>query len=132
MWKQLSTLTGNSGKSDTDQANEINAHKLVAINRSQAVIEFDLDGIIRDANENFLNALGYRLDEIVGNHHRMFVESSEATSDAYAQFWKRLNQGEFFSSEYKRITKSGEEIWIQASYNPLLDEHGKPYRSGIK
>jgi methyl-accepting chemotaxis protein len=128
MWKQLSTLTGNSGKSDTDQANEINAHKLVAINRSQAVIEFDLDGTIRDANENFLNALGYRLDEIVGNHHRMFVESSEATSDAYAQFWKRLNQGEFFSSEYKRITKSGEEIWIQASYNPLLDEHGKPYR----
>lgn len=129
MWKQLSSLVGaNNGNVDAEQTNRLNADRLSALDRSQAVIEFDVDGIILNANENFLGAMGYRLDEIKGNHHRMFVEPSYAASDEYAQFWRRLSQGEFFSSEFKRINKAGEEIWIQASYNPLLDENGKPYR----
>jgi methyl-accepting chemotaxis protein len=129
MWKQLSTLVGaNNGNADDELTNRLNADRLSALDRSQAVIEFDVNGTILDANENFLGAMGYRLDEIKGNHHRMFVEPSYAASDEYAQFWRRLSQGEFFSSEFKRFNKSGDEIWIQASYNPLLDESGKPYR----
>lgn len=99
-----------------------------AINRSQAVIEFELDGTILHANANFLSALGYSLDEIVGQHHRMFVDSAYANSPEYQTFWRRLAKGEFFSDEYMRITKSGDEIWIQASYNPVFDAQGKPVK----
>ena len=99
-----------------------------AINRVQAVIEFGLDGTIIDANENFLQAMGYRLDEIKGKHHRMFCESSFASSHEYKMFWEKLSRGEFESGEYKRIGKEGKEIWIQASYNPILDSNGKPYK----
>jgi methyl-accepting chemotaxis protein len=99
-----------------------------AIERSQAVIEFELDGTIVRANDNFLNALGYSLDEIAGRHHRIFVPEAEAASDDYRRFWQALNRGEFQSAEYKRIGKGGREVWIQATYNPLFDAAGRPFR----
>jgi methyl-accepting chemotaxis protein len=102
--------------------------KLEAIERVQATIEFDLDGIILYANENFLNAMGYRLDEIQGQHHRIFLDPAEARSTEYARFWERLNQGQFERGEFKRIGKGGREVWIQASYNPLLDARGQPFK----
>jgi len=129
MWKHVSHLVGHTSRDpDNEKNNQLNADRMSALGRSQAIIEFDLDGTILDANENFLGAMGYRLDEIKGKHHRMFVAPSEAATDDYAQFWRRLSQGEFFSSEFKRFAKNGDEIWIQASYNPLLDENGTPYR----
>jgi methyl-accepting chemotaxis protein len=97
-----------------------------AINKSQAVIEFRLDGTIVTANKNFLDAMGYSLDEIKGKHHRIFVDASERESAAYRDFWSRLNRGEFQSAQYKRFGKGGREIWIQASYNPILDSSGRP------
>lgn len=102
--------------------------RLDALDRSQAVIEFNMDGTIIRANDNFLNTLGYTLEEVMGQHHRMFVPSEEASSKEYREFWARLNQGEYFSSEFHRIDKHGRDIWIQASYNPLLDKHGNPYK----
>ena len=99
-----------------------------AINRSQAVIEFDLNGKILDANENFLITLGYNLNEVVGQHHSIFVEKSFAKSAEYAQFWQSLREGKFFVDEFMRIGKAGNEIWIQASYNPIMDALGRPYR----
>jgi methyl-accepting chemotaxis protein len=99
-----------------------------AISRSQAVIEFKMDGTIITANKNFLDATGYRLDEIQGKHHQMFVASVERESAAYREFWARLGRGEFQSAEYKRIGKGGREIWIQASYNPILDDAGRPVK----
>jgi methyl-accepting chemotaxis protein len=99
-----------------------------AIGRSQAVIQFGMDGVIVTANENFLQAVGYTLAEIQGKHHSMFVESDERESAAYREFWSRLNRGEFQAAEYKRIGKGGREIWIQASYNPVFDRSGKPVK----
>ena len=99
-----------------------------AISRSQAVIEFNMDGTIITANENFLAAVGYQLNEIQGQHHSMFVERATAESTEYKQFWQTLNRGEFQSKQYKRVAKGGKEIWIQATYNPIMDEHGKPYK----
>ena len=99
-----------------------------AIDRSQAVIEFNMDGTIVTANENFLKALGYSLDEIRGKHHSMFVDPPERESTAYRSFWADLNAGKFQAAEYKRIAKGGRSVWIQASYNPLPDKHGKPFR----
>jgi len=100
--------------------------KVAAINRSQAVIEFDLDGTILTANQNFLDTTGYTLDEIVGHHHRMFVDPSEASGAAYSLFWERLARGEFQGGEYKRIAKDGHDVWLQATYNPILDAEGRP------
>jgi methyl-accepting chemotaxis protein len=100
----------------------------VAISESQAVIEFDTDGTIITANENFLKALGYSLVEIKGKHHSLFVEASERDSAGYREFWTRLNRGEYQAAEYKRIGKGGKEVWIQASYNPILDADGKPFK----
>jgi methyl-accepting chemotaxis protein len=97
-----------------------------AISRSQAVIEFKLDGTIVTANENFLNTLGYSLDEICGKHHSMFVEPTVRDGADYREFWAKLGQGEFQAGQYRRIGKGGREIWIQASYNPVLDKSGKP------
>lgn len=97
-----------------------------AISKSQAVIQFDLDGIITDANENFCGATGYRLDEIVGQHHRIFCDPSYASSPEYVAFWEALNRGEFAEGEFERRTKSGEALWIQATYNPIFDRAGKP------
>ena len=99
-----------------------------ALNRVQAVIEFDLQGRILHANENFLRTVGYRLDEIQGQHHRMFCEPAYAASPAYQAFWAKLGNGEFDSGEYKRIGKGGREVWIRASYNPVLDASGTPYK----
>jgi methyl-accepting chemotaxis protein len=99
-----------------------------AINRSQAVIEFALDGTIVDANENFLKTMGYTLGEIKGRHHSMFVEPAERDGAAYREFWAALNRGEFQTDEYKRIGKGGREVWIQASYSPILDLNGKPFK----
>ncbi|WP_322097540.1 PAS domain-containing methyl-accepting chemotaxis protein [Pelagibius sp. Alg239-R121] len=102
--------------------------QIAAVNKSQAVIAFELDGTIIEANENFLGALGYALDEIKGKHHRMFVEPAFAQSAEYKAFWEALGRGEYQADEYKRVTKSGEEIWIQASYNPIYDPNGKPFK----
>ncbi len=99
-----------------------------AINKVQAVIEFELDGTIITANENFLATVGYSLEEIQGKHHSMFVEPEFKTSTEYQQFWEKLNRGEFESAEYKRLGKGGKEVWIQASYNPILDLNGKPFK----
>ena len=96
-----------------------------AVSRAQAVIEFELDGTIIRANENFCNALGYGLDEIKGRHHRMFVEPAYGQSADYAEFWRRLRSGDFIAEEFKRIGKGGKEVWIQASYNPIFDNDGK-------
>lgn len=103
------------------------AAKLDAINRSQAVIEFDLDGKILTANENFLNVLGYRLDEIRGKHHSIFVDEKTKRSAEYGQFWAALKRGEIQAHAYKRLAKGGRPIWIQASYNPMLGRNGKPF-----
>jgi methyl-accepting chemotaxis protein len=100
--------------------------QIAAINRAQAVIEFDLTGKVLTANENFLRAIGYSLDEIRGQHHSMFVEASYRQSPEYRAFWEKLGRGEFDAAQYKRIAKGGREIWIQASYNPILDMNGKP------
>ena len=102
--------------------------QLAAISKSQAVIEFSLDGTILNANENFLRALGYTLPEIQGKHHRTFLIPSEASTPAYAAFWEKLGRGEFHSGTYKRMTKTGQEIWIQATYNPIFDANGRPYK----
>ena len=118
-------------------ATDITAQKLInadhtgqmaAISKSQAVIEFDLAGNILTANDNFCAAMGYRPDEIVGRHHRMFVQSDTAASADYRSFWERLGRGEFESAEYMRIGKGGKEVWIQASYNPIMDMSGRPYK----
>ncbi|ABE37466.1 methyl-accepting chemotaxis sensory transducer with Pas/Pac sensor [Rhodopseudomonas palustris BisB5] len=102
--------------------------KMQAIGRSQAVIEFAMDGTILTANKNFLQALGYELDEIKGKHHSMFVEPAFCDSPAYREFWASLNRGDYLAAEYKRIGKGGREIWILASYNPILDDKGKPFK----
>ncbi len=99
-----------------------------AIDKAQAVIEFDLDGRILHANENFLAVLGYALPEILGQHHRLFVDPAERESSAYKAFWERLGRGEYDAGQYRRIGKGGKEIWIQASYNPILNAQGRPYK----
>jgi methyl-accepting chemotaxis protein len=104
------------------------AGKITAISRAQAVIEFNLDGTVITANDDFLKVMGYDLSEIKGKHHQMFVQSSEREGAAYREFWAALNRGELRSGEYKRIGKGGKEVWIIASYNPILDDTGKPFK----
>ncbi|HLG85176.1 MAG TPA: PAS domain-containing methyl-accepting chemotaxis protein [Bradyrhizobium sp.] len=103
------------------------ASKIAAISRAQAVIEFKLDGTVVVANENFCNTLGYTLAEIQGRHHSMFMPAADRDSAAYREFWAALNRGEYQAGEFKRIGKGGREVWILASYNPLLDDNGKPF-----
>jgi methyl-accepting chemotaxis protein len=112
----------------TDSAARNALAQAVAINKSQAVIEFNMDGTIVTANQNFLDALGYRLEEIQGKHHSMFVTQQERGSAEYSAFWTKLNRGEFQAAEYKRIAKGGREVWIQASYNPILDSANRPQK----
>ena len=114
---------------------EVDAHELIelrgrseAISKTQAVIEFNLDGTIVTANDNFLKTLGYTLDEIKGKHHSMFADPAYAASPEYKMFWDKLRRGEYDAGEYKRIGKGGKEVWILASYNPLLDESGKAFK----
>ena len=102
--------------------------KMAAIDRAQAVIEFDLHGTILDANENFLAALGYRLEEVRGKHHRIFCEPDDARSPGYRLFWEKLGRGDFDAGLYKRRASDGRQVWIQATYNPILDAEGKPYK----
>jgi methyl-accepting chemotaxis protein len=102
--------------------------QIAAISKAQAVIEFNMDGTVIHANGNFLNALGYTLDEIKGKHHSLFVDEAYKQSPAYKEFWAKLNRGEYDAAEYKRIGKGGREVWIQASYNPILDLDGKPFK----
>jgi methyl-accepting chemotaxis protein len=104
------------------------AGQIEALRRSQATIEFDLDGKIITANENFLKTLGYTLDEIRGKHHSMFVEPAFAASAEYKEFWTKLRNGEFQAAQYKRLGKGGREVWIEASYNPIMDAKGRPYK----
>jgi methyl-accepting chemotaxis protein len=99
-----------------------------ALDKVQAIIEFNLDGTVVSANENFLQIFGYRLDEVLGKHHRIFCEPGYAASDEYAEFWKKLGRGEYHSAEFKRLAKGGREIWLRASYNPIFDMDGRPFR----
>ena len=103
--------------------------QIAAIGKSQAVIEFQLDGTIMTANDNFLNAMGYTLDEIKGRHHGMFVDDAYRQSPEYKEFWAKLGRGEYQAGEYKRVGKGGREVWIQGAYNPILDLNGRPSRS---
>ncbi|MEI5672158.1 MULTISPECIES: methyl-accepting chemotaxis protein [Nocardioides] len=102
--------------------------KVDAIERAQAVIEFDLEGTILNANRNFLDVVGYALPDIQGKHHRMFVDAELAASQEYAEFWERLGAGQFEAGEYRRLGKGGREVWLQATYNPILDAKGAPMK----
>lgn len=120
--KYATDITDQKIKSADDEG------QLNAINRVQAVIHFNLDGTILDANENFLKTMGYSLDEIRGKHHSMFADPAYAQSPAYKTFWDNLRKGQFQADEYKRFGKGGREVWIQASYNPIFDANGKPFK----
>ncbi|AWN49363.1 chemotaxis protein [Methylobacterium terrae] len=102
--------------------------RLAALDRSQAVITFAPDGTIEDANRNFLDALGYRLEDVRGLHHHVFVDPAEWDTPAYREFWAALRAGEFQAAEYRRLGKDRREVWIQATYNPILDPHGRVLR----
>ena len=102
--------------------------QLNAIAKVQATIEFDLNGIILDANALFLQTMGYALHEIVGQHHSMFVQTQERQGPAYQQFWRKLSQGHHDAGQYLRIGKNGRTVWIEASYNPILDADGRPFK----
>lgn len=104
------------------------ASKLQAIDKSQAIIEFSMDGRILTANKNFLNAMGYQLGDIKGKHHSIFVSKDVAASQEYADFWKKLRRGDFDAGEYMRLAKGGKEVWIQASYNPVYNIFGQAYK----
>ncbi|UVE44222.1 PAS domain-containing protein [Pseudomonas chlororaphis] len=99
--------------------------KLHAIDRAMAVIEFNLDGSVITANQNFLDRLGYSLAELKGKHHRIFCKPELANSNAYQDFWRRLNQGEFFSGQFERVDKRGQSVWLEANYNPVYDAAGR-------
>ncbi|MCA9058482.1 MAG: PAS domain-containing protein [Planctomycetaceae bacterium] len=99
-----------------------------AIGRSQAVIEFNMDGTIRTANENFLKTLGYTLDEIKGKHHSMFVPADQRNSPEYRQHWEQLKHGQHQGGEFERVGRNGESVWIQATYNPIFDLAGEPFK----
>ena len=101
---------------------------LEAIHKARAVIEFELDGTILSANDHFLNTVGYRLDEIEGQHDSLFVDPASPASDGYRQFWRNLNDGKPQTLEGKRLGKGGKELWLQATYTPILDLHGKPFK----
>ncbi len=125
--KEIAELAELQVKHDALQANYRDlAARNAAIEQSMGSIEFSLDGTVTDANPNFLALLGYTLDEIRGRHHSMFVTPAYAASPEYRAFWEKLRRGEFDAGEYKRLGKGGKEVWIQASYNPVRDENGKP------
>ncbi len=109
-------------------ANADYAGTLDAVSKSRAIISFTMDGIILDANETFLQALGYKLAEVKGQHHSIFVDPAERNSDSYRRFWDDLRDGKYQVAEYKRLGKAGNEVWINASYNPILDPNGKPFK----
>jgi len=102
--------------------------EIEAINRSLAVIAFDLSGHVLDVNDNFLHVVGYRREDVLGRHHRMFVLPEWANTPRYSEFWQKLGRGEFESGQFERITKDGRRVWLEATYTPIFDEHGKPYK----
>ena len=106
----------------------LNEGMLAALNKAQAIVEFTIDGSVVHANENFLNMLGYSREEIKGRHHSMFCEPAKVQGPEYTAFWEKLKRGEFDAGQYKRIGKGGKEVWIQASYNPILDANGRPFK----
>jgi PAS domain S-box-containing protein len=114
-------------KASTQELNTLKS-VLAALDHSQAMIEFKMDGTIITANDNFLKAMGYSLDEIQGKHHSIFVPEKERQSAPYHEFWRALNRGEYQAAEYKRIGKGGKDVWIQATYNPIKGEDGKPFK----
>ncbi len=118
----LSMLTGDSG------ANKEVVDKMNAISRTQAIIEFDLDGNILSANDNFLDVMGYSSHEVLGKHHKIFISASESNGSEYRNFWSRLNRGETISGEFKRYGRANKTVWIHGSYMPLMGENGKPYK----
>jgi PAS domain S-box-containing protein len=124
---EKSTLTGHVLEWRDVTSQRLNEGKLNAIDRAQAAIEFTLDGKILTANENFLQAVGYSLEEVRGRHHSMFVDPAYRESADYRLFWEKFGRGQYESAQYKRVGKGGKEVWIQASYNPVLDSSGKPF-----
>lgn len=101
---------------------------IAALQRSTAVIEFNLDGTVLAANDRFLKSMGYTLAQIQGKHHRMFCEPEEYNSQAYKTFWEKLNRGEFIADRFKRVDHYGKVVWLEASYNPIIDAYGKLYK----
>ena len=101
---------------------------LAAIERSMAMIEFDLDGKVLDANDNFLATMGYARNEVLGRHHRVFCSAEDADTPEYTRFWERLRHGEYFSGRFRRLARNGRTVWLEASYNPVFDEVGRPYK----
>ncbi len=113
---------------DSNELREFRA-KFAALSHAQALIEYEMDGTIIYVNENFCNAVGYSHDELVGKHHSMLVDASKRGSDEYRQFWLALNRGEHLEAQGKKITgKHGKDVWLEASYDPLFDENGKPFK----
>ena len=106
---------------------QADASHMQAVERSMAVIEFDLQGQVVNANANFLRVMGYRLEDIRGKHHRLFCQPEEVQSEAYRDFWAQLNRGEFRTGLFRRLTQHGTGVWLQASYNPLYDSAGRLY-----
>ncbi|MEO5922294.1 MAG: PAS domain-containing methyl-accepting chemotaxis protein [Bryobacteraceae bacterium] len=121
-WEEISE------KKKLETSNQDYSAQIAAISRAQASIEFKMDGTILQANDNFLKTVGYSLTEIKGKHHSLFVDDYEAQQAQYKDFWERLNRGEYQAGEYRRYGKGGKEVWIQASYNPLIGPDGKPYK----
>jgi methyl-accepting chemotaxis protein len=115
------------GETSHARTNEDREHAL-ALGRSHAIIEFGIDGTILTANDNFLSIMGYTLDAVRNRHHRMFVDDDYARSADYDQFWRRLRSGEYLAGEFPRVARDGSVRWFQASYNPILDSDGKPYK----
>ncbi|MGH6998636.1 MAG: PAS domain-containing protein, partial [Phenylobacterium sp.] len=99
-----------------------------AVHKSQAVIEFELDGTIIKANDNFYSAMGYAPAEVVGRKHSLFVTPEYGASEEYREFWRGLNRGEFLSDKFLRVAKGGRQIWLQATYNPMFDKSGRLYK----
>ncbi len=129
--KDEKTVKGSSAKDQSKNQDQLMVDykgQIEAIGKSQAVIEFNMDGTVIMANDLFTGTVGYSLDEIKGQHHSMFVEPEYKNSAEYRQFWEKLNRGEYDSGEYKRVGKGGKEIWLQASYNPIMDLNGQPFK----
>ncbi|MEC5975148.1 methyl-accepting chemotaxis protein, partial [Enterobacter hormaechei] len=114
----------------SDRVHSALEHEAVlnAINRSMAIITFNPEGIVLEANENFANATGYKRDEVIGKHHRLFCAETLYKSDEYRQFWQRLNQGEFFSGQFPRLNRQGDPLWLRATYNPVFNSDGQLYK----
>lgn len=128
MGEQLEHILKNQEQKSASKETEVKGIT-DAIGKSQAAIEFNPDGTNITANQNFLNCLGYTLNEIKGSHHRMFADPNHAASAEYQAFWAKLNRGECDVGVYRSLGKTGKEIWIQTSYNPILNSHEKMYKA---